>query len=101
MARTREMALGDASAAGSIHVRAWQAAYRRLMPDEYLDGLDPGTRQREWTEQLSNGPPEGAARLVVEDDDGEVGGICAIGPARDDDGALTGDGELYMINVDP
>jgi GNAT superfamily N-acetyltransferase len=39
--------------------------------------------------------------LVVEDDDGAVAGISAIGPSRDDDGELTGDGELYMINVHP
>lgn len=29
----------DAAAMGALVVRAWQAAYRGLMPDDYLDGL--------------------------------------------------------------
>jgi RimJ/RimL family protein N-acetyltransferase len=95
------MVRGDADAAGAIHVRAWQAAYRGLMPDAYLDGLDVAERQRQWASQLAGGPPEGAAWLVVEDDDGVVAGICAVGPAHDAQGEPTGEGELYMINLDP
>ena len=30
---------GDASAVALVHVRSWQAGYRNLLPDEYLDGL--------------------------------------------------------------
>ncbi|HEX6254240.1 MAG TPA: hypothetical protein VFZ70_00375 [Euzebyales bacterium] len=29
----------DAAAMGALVVRAWQAAYRGLMPDDYVDGL--------------------------------------------------------------
>ena len=32
--------LGDAERIGAIQVRAWQAAYRGVMPDTYLDELD-------------------------------------------------------------
>jgi GNAT superfamily N-acetyltransferase len=95
------MVLADAKAAGAIHVLAWQVGYRDMMPDQFLDGLDAAARQRQWSEQLTAGPPEGAAWLVVEDDDGAVAGISAVGPARDDEGQLTGDGELYMINIHP
>ena len=36
----RYATVGDAPALGRVHVRAWQAAaYRRQMPDDYLDGL--------------------------------------------------------------
>jgi hypothetical protein len=28
----------DAMAVARVHVRAWQIAYRTLLPDEYLDG---------------------------------------------------------------
>ncbi len=31
----------DAAALGRVHVRAWQAAYPGVMPDDFLDGLDP------------------------------------------------------------
>ncbi|HEY1808803.1 MAG TPA: hypothetical protein VGG42_09585 [Acidobacteriaceae bacterium] len=31
----------DAMAAARVHVRSWQAAYRGLMPDAFLDQLRP------------------------------------------------------------
>ena len=37
---------GDASAVALVHVRAWQTRYRKLLPDEYLDGLRPEERAR-------------------------------------------------------
>ena len=32
-----------------VHVRAWQVAYRNLLPDGYLDGLKPEDRARRYT----------------------------------------------------
>jgi len=37
----RYATVGDAPALGRVHVRAWLAAYRGQMPDDYLDGLRP------------------------------------------------------------
>ena len=34
----------DAMAVAHVHVRAWQAAYRGLMPDDHLAGLRPEDR---------------------------------------------------------
>ncbi len=34
----------DAMAVARVHVRSWQAAYRGLLPDAYLDGLRPEDR---------------------------------------------------------
>jgi hypothetical protein len=36
---TRAAAIEDALAIGAIHVRAWQAAYRDIMPSSLLDAL--------------------------------------------------------------
>jgi len=44
----RHAAVGDAPALGRVHVRAWQAAYRGQMPDDYLDGLRPEEREAGW-----------------------------------------------------
>ena len=38
------MAIADTAAVGEVHVRAWQTAYRDVMPDDYLDGLQPEER---------------------------------------------------------
>ena len=40
----RHARAGDAPDLGLVHVRAWQAAYRGQMPDDYLDGLRPEER---------------------------------------------------------
>jgi hypothetical protein len=47
--------IDDAEVIGGIHVRAWQAAYRGHVPDEYLDSLDPVTRRRRWKDMIAGG----------------------------------------------
>jgi GNAT superfamily N-acetyltransferase len=89
----------DAEAIGAIHVRAWQAAYRGVMPDAYLDGLQAEDRAAIWRPSLEAPRPDRAV-WVVEDDDGDVAGFAAFGPeAADPPRAAVG--ELYAINLDP
>jgi hypothetical protein len=40
----RDARIDDINELGRVHVRAWQAAYRAVMPDEYLDGLQANDR---------------------------------------------------------
>ncbi len=42
------MTLEDAPRVGEVHVRAWQATYRSVMPDDYLDGLRAEDRADMW-----------------------------------------------------
>ncbi len=84
----------DADAMGVIHVRAWQAAYRGAMPDEYLDGLDAARRAEMWREGMARRPERPPLVATV---DGVVVGQAACGPTDDPEGA----GELYSVNVDP
>lgn len=88
--------LDDAQAIARIQVLAWQAAYRGLMPQSYLDGLDVEQRAEYWRRGLSRSH-ERDPILVVEAD-GEVVAFAAIGPASDTEAA---EGELYAINVRP
>jgi GNAT superfamily N-acetyltransferase len=88
----------DAPALAAVHVRAWQAAYRGMMSDDYLDGLDVGEREHTWSAWL--GQEHGI--LVVEDDVAGVAGFAITGIVRD--GEEPGDrsvGELYAINLAP
>ena len=90
-----------------MHIAAWQAAYRGLMPDEFLDALDPVARAERWRSALVDGPGDGrytaegheALALLVEDDDGQVVGISVVGPPRRAE--PSGVGELWMINLEP
>src|SRR5207247_7662130 len=90
--------IGDAAQIGLVHVKAWQGAYRGLLPQEYLDGLDPAQRAGGWERILAAdaGPRSG---VVAADGDGNLLGFAAFGPARDEDQDPGQTGEVMAIYV--
>ncbi|UWX98443.1 GNAT family N-acetyltransferase [Arthrobacter zhaoxinii] len=46
----------DAESLALVHVKAWQWAYRGLMPDSLLDGLDVERRSAGWKRLIRDGP---------------------------------------------
>jgi GNAT superfamily N-acetyltransferase len=93
----RHAVVGDADAMGRLHVRAWQSAYRGIMPDEYLDGLQPDERIAMWRERI---PRTDVPPLLVAVVAGEVAGFAAFGAEQSAIGS-NGCGELYAMNLDP
>ncbi len=81
-----------------VHVRSWQVAYRGLLPDEYLDALDPADRAARYT-FADSGPDRPYTTVAVEED--RICGFATIGPCRDMDKAESAFGELYAIYVHP
>lgn len=74
---------------GYVHWKAWQEAYRGLLPQDYLDGrtLEKCVKMAyQWTENL----------LVAKDGD-RVVGFVGYGVHRDD--ALPGTGEVFAIYI--
>lgn len=63
--RLREAEPGDAAVCAAVHVRSWKATYRGMVPDEYLDALQPEDRLTAWQEWLAE-PKERGCVLVVE-----------------------------------
>ena len=94
----RAATVGDCDAIGAVHVHAWQAAYRGVMPDDYLDGLHADDRATMWRRHFANPRPEQMLTVIV--DHGEVVGFAASGPEAGDS-ARSDVGELYAINLDP
>jgi ribosomal protein S18 acetylase RimI-like enzyme len=94
----RPASVDDADAVGEVHVRAWQSAYRGVMPDDYLDGLQAQDHATRWREHLTAPSSDGHPLVVV--DDHRVVGFASVGPARDSD-APSDIGQLYAINLDP
>ncbi len=90
----------DAAALAEVHVRGWQAAYRGLVPQSYLDGLDPAARLPGWQQWLRELQPPGAI-LVLDAGDGRVGGFATVGASRDPDTDPRLVGEIMAIYVDP
>jgi len=89
----------DAAAMGALVVRAWQTAYRGLMPDDYLDDLTVDDRTDQWTRVLTDERDPARAVFVAEDDDGRVVGFVAVGGEMDVADATRG--QVYALNVDP
>lgn len=86
----------DALAVARVHIRSWQAGYRGLIPDEYLDTLRPEDRAARYT--FDNPDPD-APQTYVADDGADICGFITLGPSRDDD--ALGRGEIFAIYVDP
>jgi GNAT superfamily N-acetyltransferase len=86
----------DAMAVARMHVRSWQAAYRGLLFDDYLDALQP----EEWAQRYTFANPEATNPLTVLAVEGsEICGLATIGPAGDGDQRAVG--ELLALYVDP
>ena len=83
----------DASAIARVRAESWRAAYRGIVPDAFLDGMDVGGWADVYRRLLEN-PPEKMASFVVEAD-AKVVGMAATSPDRDDDTPYSA--ELLMI----
>ena len=95
----RAAVVDDADAMGRLHVRAWQRAYRDVMPDAYLDALLPSERADMWRGNLAR---PGLPPVLVATLDDTVVGFTAFGAASPPTPAeLPTCGELYAINLDP
>jgi len=98
-AHIRRATATDAHAIAAIVVRGWQAAYRGILPDDFLDGLSVGAREIAWRMRLESGTEGGAPAWVAELDATAIG-FVASGPPRDEDVALPAL-EIYAIYVMP
>jgi ribosomal protein S18 acetylase RimI-like enzyme len=93
--RVRRAVVDDADAIERIRTDTWRVAYRGLLPDSVLDGLDyDATRRRALMAAL---PPHQFV-LVAEADDAVVG-FCIGGRSRTPDERFRG--EVYAIYVLP
>jgi len=111
MVLIREARPEDAGRIAEIHVRAWQEAYRGIMPDDFLAGLSVPGREERWRETLARcdcsargdcGDPSsrGDRTVLVAEEGGVVAGWAIGGASRDADPPPR-TAEVYAINIDP
>ncbi|NLE70527.1 MAG: GNAT family N-acetyltransferase [Actinomycetales bacterium] len=94
----RDAAPADAEAIAAVHVASWREAYRGVVPDAYLDGLDVASRADQWRRTLTN--LERGQHVWVAEEEGEVLGFAFLGPSRDEDADRT-TLEVYAIYLEP
>jgi GNAT superfamily N-acetyltransferase len=92
----RAAKIQDAMDVACVHVRSWQAAYRGLLPAEYLDALRPEDRAARY---VFENPDSSKPWTIVAEDNGSITGFATTAPARDAD--AEGCGELFALYVDP
>jgi GNAT superfamily N-acetyltransferase len=100
VARIRLATRADADAVARVHVASWQAAYRGLLPDEYLDSLQWEQRYDFWAKELETPGSAGSQTWVLVSELGVLG-FASVGPARDDDRQSAGCWEVYGIYLLP
>src|SRR5688572_28656020 len=85
----------DAQRIATIHVEAWRAAYRGVVPDLVLQRQSVEEREAIWSQRLGTG----ASHTLVAEDLGDVVGWIEFGKCRDEDARA--DGEVYAIYLEP
>lgn len=94
----------DALGVARTHVESWQDAYRDIVPDAFLDSMDPQERASRYA--FDRALPEGPFTLLAMEED-LVAGFATIGAARPnagiaaDDRAVRGKGELLALYLHP
>jgi ribosomal protein S18 acetylase RimI-like enzyme len=94
----REAGPKDAEPIASIHVRAWQGAYRGQLDDAYLDALTAEARLPTTRSMIEDAPAD--LRVWVADDGGAIVGFAVTGASQDAD-ADRKTAELYAIYLEP
>ena len=90
----------DAEAIARVHVASWQFAYRGMLDDELLDGLNWRDRRKFWTRILRRPTIPESANYIIEDD-GRIVGFASVGPCRDEDRSDATQWELYGLYLEP
>jgi len=97
----REARRGDELAVADVHIRAWQEAYRGLIPDEFLDALDVQERASRYTFESLD--PDGPATLLAVQEGEDCGEVILgfVTFCRSRDADAPDHGEIVALYVDP
>ncbi|MFC5856720.1 GNAT family N-acetyltransferase [Streptomyces chlorus] len=93
------MRTDDCAEVAAIRIRGWQHAYKGLVPQPYLDGLDIAADADRQRARLLDGDRR-VVNLVVDSGGGTLLGWAALGPYRDGE-TRTEDAELYALYLRP
>jgi len=96
----RAATVRDAAEIAAIHVRSWQAAYKGLLPQDFLDRLDASDRIERWQDTL-RATDWSRSGVMVAHPEREPVGFARFGPTRDSDDDGSSVGEIRAIYLLP
>lgn len=94
----REAASPDVEAIAALHLASWWAAYKGIVPDQFLEGITLESRVERWRRALSPSEPP-LIETTVAFHGGTLRGVCSFGPQRES--AAPGTGEVYALHIAP
>ncbi len=102
MLTVRRAGTADVAVTEAIRARAWQVGYRGLVPDPYLDAIDPAA----WAARRRERPDRPQQATFLADLDGTPVGMLRCGPYRVEPQQPDGNtdlttAEVYAVYVDP
>jgi RimJ/RimL family protein N-acetyltransferase len=100
MVTIRRATINDAARIAETHVRSWQSAYHGLVPQGYLDSLDPAQRLA-WRQQILASVNWAVGGVLVAEDESGLTGFADFGPTRDADKDPSLVGEIRAIYLAP
>jgi RimJ/RimL family protein N-acetyltransferase len=80
--QTRRAWPDDASAVAGVYVRSWRVAFAGLVPQQYLDAMDPSREESEWKTRIAETRWPSSGVVVAETEAGIVG-FASFGPSQE------------------
>ncbi|MEU0821998.1 GNAT family N-acetyltransferase [Streptomyces mirabilis] len=93
--RIRQAWPDDASAVAGVYVRSWRVAFAGLVPQHYLDAMDPVREESDWKTRIAETRWPSSGVLVAETEAGIIG-FTSFGPSQVNP-AIAEIGTLYAI----
>lgn len=98
--RLRRATPTDADPIGAVHVTSWREAYKGILPDGLLEGLDAHARSVMWRSVLTGSATSNLTNVFLAEGSGGVIGFGACGAQRDENLRERGfDAEIGAIYV--
>lgn len=98
MVNIRSAGRCDVPKIAAVNVQGWQAAFRDIIPEDFLDRMDPEERHTFIGQMISVGDPY---HVAVAEEDGEVVGFVMLGPPISEDLESSAIHELYSLYIEP
>ena len=95
MLNIRKATVSDANGMALVHTESWKAAYKGIIPEEYLSGLSAVTKAKKFKANLVNYPN---VHVYVLESGSNIIGSMALHSSRDEDLPNAGEiGALYLM----
>ena len=93
----REAKIADVAEIARVNIDTWRTAYRKIIPEAYLEKLSYEKRESSWLEIISTAENNTHFVYVAENKSGKVVGFAAGG--RERSGKYMYQGELFAIYI--